>query len=308
VLENLENIEKGDALTGKRRLYKDVLALRLERVGEERENDFPDESRENDVVDLAKRYANLFLQSARRHDGEPAARLSVALDRLIGERATNALRKKGIILGAVWRMLERCWCHEGTWTIRTRLANHYVGESEAGSLEEDVGLRLNRGLVADEAFLEHGGRLRLSAIWSQSGAVLASRGASLRQVASTFIVAGKVYRQTGEWRARLNRAWSRAGGEGEPVEADLAEALSKEQWSALEALRAKPTDASAADAVAGEALGESVTPLAKAEAFVDNAWLEGQTLFSNKEDVEDLTKEMVARVRFEEIDMDSEED
>lgn len=285
-LSNLDDLR----LTRTQRLHLDLLKRRLQRIRSESENQGgagPVGMR--DAWPLARDNAPLFLEAARAHDGEPAARLSGGLDGLLGERNAAMLPVKGALLGALWRVLEACGAVAGTWTVRLRLADHYVGESNIGSREEALGLRLNAALAADEGLLGHGPSVGLPALWTQSSAILARRrDQDLGQVALGFLTARQVYGGEPQWEQRLQRAWSRAGGEGDPPGIqDLEQALNAQQRQALEALQEEPANPGRAKAVVQEVFGDDLEPIGEAKAFANEAELD--QVFGEEDTPEDFS-------------------
>lgn len=198
------------------------------------------------------------ISSATKGEFAPFARLDATLDRIFGLGNAAKFPLKAGVFARIWKRLEETASQSqqqnsmetATVPIRTFVANMYVGESDANSGPERVGLRLNRGLLMNPAAYPAAERRWIGAIWSQSTAILARYGTRDQSqqpvVAFGLMIARDIYGdEPGRWAPRATRAMSQVGYQGAPTLALLTkdlrqiyDALHNDRFSAETAAKA----------------------------------------------------------------------
>lgn len=248
-----------ETLEPKDRLYRDILQARLDALGQTDRNALLKEA-----WGLAVRNAGVLLDGGR----ESASRFNDLLDATVG-KGGGVLRLKEPLQGAIWAA--QVGAGRPSWPMAVQIANDLVGESAANSQEEKTGLRMNAALVQDAALLAAGERERMSALWSQSGALFARQfGAAGASRAALAFLASLVYGGTRQTVERMENAGPRLGkgNLGATPEA-WRPLLSARYAKLLTALEQAPNQPEKAAAAAAAVFGEEFPPLACPDELAD---------------------------------------
>lgn len=190
-------------------------------------------------------------------DGEASARLNATLDALIG-RGSMVIATKVPMELVVWGA--RHLLGVVSWKLVMRVANDLVGESQANSREEKVGMRLNTSLVSHPNQLTNMGQL--AAIWSQTGSILVRRLGKVgtARIAAAFL-SSTYYGPDKHGPDRALSAWKALGQVGPMTEEGWRQlAVSGHAPNALGFLAEHPSDDQLASEVAQFVMAPDYVP------------------------------------------------
>lgn len=268
----LDKIKDTD-IDKKDRLYRDILKHRLElaeKIGEDEGGDKMERMKKAWTV--AKNHAAILLSGER----EPSSRLNDLLDSLIGTGSAS-LQMKEPLQAMIWAAQVKAG--KPGWPMAIQIANDLVGESNANSKEEKLGIGLNAALVADSALLAAGENERLAAIWSQSGSLLGQRldKSAQSRIALAFLVS-LIYGGGSQTYDRMAKTWERLGhGKGGLTPAEWVGLLDEELKPLVEEAMAATKNQTTVARVRDVVFGNEYPVIATPEALAENMGWEKET-------------------------------
>lgn len=261
----LDKVKDADIDT-KDRLYRDILKHRLELTEKTGEDEGGNKiARMERAWTVTKDHAAILLSGER----EPSSRLNDLLDSLVGIGSASLLTKEPLQT-IIWAAQVRTG--KPGWPMAIQIANDLIGESNANSQEEELGMGLNAGLVTDPGLLAAGEDQRLAAIWSQSGSLLGQRlGKSAQgRIALAFLVS-LIYGGGSQAYDRMAKTWERLGhGRGGLSPAEWAGLLDEELKPLAEEVMASPKNQDTLATVRNVVFGNEYPAIATPEALAEN--------------------------------------
>ena len=163
-----------------------------------------DSSTFRSVLALVDSSAPVIVEATRRHRMEPVTALNSMLSSVFGQ-GDGSLQRRCQVLSRAWAILRHR--QAPTYIAVMYIGNNYVGQSPDRSPREELGMRLNHGLLLDPEFLRNGGT-RVGQVLSQSATVVGRLGTAMADresaLALAFIAGLPYYTQFAEeWLQRV---------------------------------------------------------------------------------------------------------